>query len=232
VINETREHNAGATSLPQMLSLAVHELRTPVTVVGGYLRMLLRGQAGPLTDKQRWMLEEADRSCARIGTLVAEMSELGKLESREHDLTGVPFDLAAVVAEVAAGMSESDRDVRLEARGCDQPVTVTGDRTRIATAIRALLHAAARERVEPGAIVAECKIVGTWGVVAIGDETQLLALTRDAGAAAATFDEWRGGTGLSLPLARRVVEAHGGAVWSASDGASRATAGLRLPLVP
>ena len=44
--------------LPRVMSLAVHELRTPVTVVGGYLRMLLREQAGPLTERQRKMLEE------------------------------------------------------------------------------------------------------------------------------------------------------------------------------
>ena len=36
---------------PQAMSLAVHELRTPVTVVSGYLRMLLREQGGPLSDK-------------------------------------------------------------------------------------------------------------------------------------------------------------------------------------
>ena len=60
----------------QAMSLAVHELRTPVTVVTGYLRMVLRDQAGPLTEKQRKMLEEADKSCVRIGALVSEMSEL------------------------------------------------------------------------------------------------------------------------------------------------------------
>jgi signal transduction histidine kinase len=52
---------------PRALSLAVHELRTPITVAAGYLRMLLREQAGPITDQQKKMLQEADKSCARIG---------------------------------------------------------------------------------------------------------------------------------------------------------------------
>src|SRR5688572_21429366 len=120
VINDTRERvDGGPTNLPQMVSLAVHELRTPVTVVSGYLRMLLREQGGPLTDKQRKMLEEADRSCARIGTLVSEMSELGKLESGELPLARMPFDLAALVAEVAAEMHVNDRGVHVEVRGGD-----------------------------------------------------------------------------------------------------------------
>ena len=69
--------------LPRTLSLAVHELRTPVTVVAGYLRMLLKEQAGPLNDKQQRMLEEAERSCGRISALVSELSELGRLEGGE-----------------------------------------------------------------------------------------------------------------------------------------------------
>jgi signal transduction histidine kinase len=92
------EHNA----FPRALSLAVHELRTPVTVVAGYLRMLLKEQGGPLSEKQRKWLEEAERSCGRIGALVAEMSDLGKLESKQLSLARQTFDLAAVVAELAS----------------------------------------------------------------------------------------------------------------------------------
>jgi len=231
VINETREHaEPGPSDLPQVVSLSVHELRTPVTVVAGYLRMLLREQGGPLSDKQRKMLEEADRSCARIGSLVAEMSELGKLEARELALARIDFDLAALVTEAAAAMPENDRGVRIEVRGGDRRLLATGDRGRIVTALKALLHAAVRERGEPGAIVAECNIVERWGVVAIGDAALLPSLTRAAGSAPSGFDEWRGGMGLSLPVARRVLEAHGGALWSAGDGSSRAACGLRLPL--
>ena len=99
------------------MSLAVHELRTPVTVVTGYLRMVLREQAGPVTEKQRTMLEEADRSCVRIGALVSEMSELGKLESNEVALVRATFDLAAVIAELASSMREGHgRGVRLDVR--------------------------------------------------------------------------------------------------------------------
>src|SRR5688572_17939890 len=102
---------------PRAFSLAVHELRTPITVAAGYLRMLLREQAGPLTEQQRKMLQEADKSCARIGSLVAEMSELGKLEDGQIKVARVPFDLGALIGEVASSMHEGeDRGVRLETR--------------------------------------------------------------------------------------------------------------------
>ena len=222
------EHNV----LPRAMSLAVHELRTPVTVVAGYLRMLLREQAGPLTDKQKKMLEEADRSCGRLGSLVSEMSEFGKLESRELALARQDFDLTELTQQLASGMHEgSDRGVTLETRAAG-PLPVTGDQTRISAALSALIHSALRERGEPGTVIVACSTTpGTppWALVAIGDEAAVASLARVAPDTAAPFDEWRGGLGLALPVARRVIEAHGGALWSA-DGHSRGSSALRLPL--
>ena len=219
---------------PRALSLAVHELRTPITVASGYLRMLLREQAGPISDQQRKMLEETEKSCGRIGALISEMSELGKLEAGEISVPAVAFDLAAVVTEVASDMHEdADRGIRLDVRAT-QPLPVHGDRGRLAAAIKALVHAAMRERGEPGVIVVECTAVPngtqTWAVITIGDETISGALREGVTAGSPpAFDEWRGGVGLALPVGRRVIEAHGGAVWSAPEPRPRAGSALRLP---
>ena len=220
--------------LPRLLSLAVHELRTPVTVVAGYLRMLLREQGGPLNDRQRKMLDEAERSCGRLAALVAEMSDLGKLESGAASLAQQDVDVAGLLGELASGMHEGeDRGVQLELRCTESPVVVSGDRARLAAALTSLMHAALRERGEPGAVVVQCSTIDTadgarCAVVAIGDQTELPALIAHATRDTPPFDEWRGGLGLALPVARRVIEGHGGRLWSA-DGA-RAASALRLPL--
>jgi signal transduction histidine kinase len=67
-------------------------------------------------------------------------------------------------------------------------------------------------------------------VLAIGDDSVVQELEREALDPPVSFDEWRGGLGLALPVARRVIEKHGGAVWSAAGANGRATAALRLPL--
>lgn len=221
-------------TLPRALSLAVHELRTPITVTAGYLRMLLREQAGAITEKQRKMLEEADKSCARIGSLIAEMSELGKLEDGQITIPQVAFDLSELVNELASSMHEGeDRGVRLEVR-VNGPVMVTGDRTRLAAAIGALMHAALRERGDPGVIVVECSTLSDtnpkWAIVTISDEAEARPLIDAARATPPPFDEWRGGMGLSLPVGRRVIEAHGGALWSAPGERTRSASALRLPI--
>jgi signal transduction histidine kinase len=216
------------------LSLAVHEFRTPVTVAAGYLRMILSEQAGPLTDRQRKLIEEADRACKRISALVADMSDLGKLVSKEMALPRQPVDVNALLAEVAGHMHEGDdRGVHLDVQASDRPARVMGDRARISAALGALLHAALRERGEPGTVAARCSVVQdpdtTWAVVVIGDNGQLDALAASRREPPA-FEEWRGGVGFSLLLARRVIEAHGGAVWSGDGAHARAAVGLRLPV--
>jgi signal transduction histidine kinase len=225
---------ADPNPFPRALSLAVHELRTPVTVVSGYLRMLLREQAGPLSDKQRKMLEEADRSCARLGALVAEMSDLGKLESRELALARQELDVGRLVAELGGQVQEGrDRGVMLDVRDPTRPMPVSGDRARLSTAVATLMHAALRERSEPGTIVTECSVADGGQpsvIVAIGDASVLEAL-RGLEHAPPPFDEWRGGLGLALPVARRVIEAHGGALWSLPGAQARAASALRLPLL-
>jgi signal transduction histidine kinase len=219
--------------IPRVMSLAVHELRTPVTVVAGYLRMLLKEQGGPLTEKQRKMLEEAERSCGRIGALVGEMSEFGKLESHEAALARHDFDLRELVRELASGMHDGDdRGVHIEMRGVEQPIIVNGDRARLGAALKALMQSAVRERGEPGVIAVECSIDARdprWGYVAIGEESIVSSLTAPPDGKT-QFDEWRGGLGLALPVARRVIDAHGGALWAADTAQSRAACAVRLPL--
>jgi len=226
----TSEHGV----FSRAFSLAVHELRTPVTVTAGYLRMLLREQAGPLSDHQRKMLDEAERACGRVNALIAEMSELGKLEAGELTPPAAPFDLAALVTEVARNVHEGeDRGLKLDVRTTER-IHVTGDRPRLGAALQALMRATLRERGEPGVVAVHCSTTAgpgtTWALVTIGDDTAAPALADAARAPSPPpFDEWRGGLGLALPVGRRVIEAHGGAVWSAPDN-PRAGSALRLPL--
>ena len=75
---------------PKVLSLSVHEFRTPMTVVAGYIRMLLKDRAGPLSDPQRRLLEEAEKSCARLTALLTEVSDLSNLEEARPRSTARP----------------------------------------------------------------------------------------------------------------------------------------------
>src|SRR5918994_1210467 len=109
-------HGMGAEPIeprwPRLLGLAVHEFRTPITVVAGYIRMLLRDRAGAITDQQRKLLEEAEKSCGRLSALVSEMSDLSALEAGSAALNRGTVDLDALLADVIGGLPElQDRPI-------------------------------------------------------------------------------------------------------------------------
>jgi signal transduction histidine kinase len=213
---------------PKVLSLTVHEFRTPLTVVSGYIRMLLKERAGAITDQQRRLLEEAEKSCARLSGLVAEVSELSNLEAGTLPFNRQQADVRAAVRTAVSQLPPlADREVRVDVEVGDQPVPVNGDPVRLAQAFASIVAALRRELIgdEP-LIVRDRMRDGTYELV-IGDPETLAAI--DADTDLPVFDEWRGGVGLSLGVARRVLEQHGGSL-SNAPGGRKSGARIRLPL--
>ncbi|HJZ74208.1 MAG TPA: HAMP domain-containing sensor histidine kinase [Vicinamibacterales bacterium] len=205
-----------AVAYSRLLSLAVHEFRTPASVVSGYLRMLERDRDPSLTERQRKMVEEAEKSCARIIAIVNELSDIGKLDGGLISLSRQPIDAFTLVGEVAELVQEARaREVHLKVTGDDRGASMSGDAPRLRAAFEGIFRAILREKAGPCIIVADRRIVTregrTCAIVIISEEASVQdAYEREP----APFDEKRGGLGLALPLARRVIEGHDGRLWS------------------
>jgi signal transduction histidine kinase len=203
---------SAADGYAKLLSLASHEFRTPASVIGGYLRMLLRDTESSLSDRQRRMIEEAEKSCTRMVALLAEMSDLAKLDAGTAAMNRTDFDLFRVVADVAPTVLESsDRGVHLDVRGAPEGAPLAGDADRMRHAFAALCRAVLREQPASCRVAVDRRVTPRTASVVIAHEDEV----EQAWAAPPTpFNEHRGGLGLALPIARRVIELHGGRVAS------------------
>jgi hypothetical protein len=123
-------------------------------------------------------------------------------------------------------MPEAVVTVTLE--GVEAPVTITADPVRLRTALAAVLTALRREVIHSEQLIVRHLGSRATTTVAIASPGDIDALAAAEPTTLEGFDEWRGGSGLCLPIARRIITQHGGALL-APPGNGRAAALLTLP---
>jgi signal transduction histidine kinase len=218
----------------EVLSLTGHELRNPLGVVVGYIRMALTERAGPLAPFQRRVLEESLKSCSRLSELAGQLSVFSDIEDGTAQFQRVHMEFGGVLRKAIQDLPEMpDRNVGVELEADPVDVSVSGDADRLKGALVAVISAVRREVVSSDRMIVRQQLSDRDGSqaiwVAIGPPERIDKLTNPGTDGLTTFDEWRGGVGLSLPIARRVINAHRGTVWSPVED-SRAGAVLSLPV--
>lgn len=225
-----------SSDCPQLISLAVHELRTPVSVASGYVRMVLQVHGQALNENAQKYLLDAAGACAKLGELLGDMSELARLMAGQIALNSDEVAIFELAAEVAAGARDgAPSGVQVEVSGADPLVRVVGDAGRLRTSLTSIVAAALREQIPPAILGVECRVVrtgrGRSAVVAAGEVDAARALASLPPSRWGPFDAWRGGVGFSLPLAVQIVAAHRGGLGSLPSAPPRTAAAVALPIL-
>jgi K+-sensing histidine kinase KdpD len=221
---------------PKLLSLAVHELRTPVSVISGYLRMLLRHFGSNLTEQQRKIIQDSERSCGTLSSMIADLSDLANLEAGHLTVARERVNLVPLLGETAAAASnDCDRSLVLDLHLPDGPAWVDGDQLRLRDAFTTIFTAVLRERVSSEPIPAHCIVREHGGRpfvhVAIGvSPASHAAIDGTASDRDVAFDEYRGGLGFRLVLGARLVKALGGHIVSPNTARGAFSIVVSLPL--
>lgn len=203
----------------EIVSLVSHDLKTPLTATRVYLDNLLDGIGGPLTEKQRRSLTGASASIERLTRMIDDLLDLSRIEAGQLEIRPAPFHLAAAVDEVMDGL----RSVALP-RGVDlRPVVgeahVDGDRDRIVQVLTNLVGNAVKFTPAGGGV--EVRIDPQKGLVRVCVADTGPGIPEEL--QEAIFEQFYKvrpedpGTGLGLPIARQLVELHGGRLWVESE---------------
>jgi signal transduction histidine kinase len=215
----------------RMVSDVAHELRTPLTNLRCELEAIQDGLAKPDAARIASIHEEV----LHLGRLVDDLQQLALAEAGGLRLNRERIDLGEAVARAIDAFPHRN-DIALSTSG--EPLVVSADVTRIGQIVRNLLANAIQHTREPRRIVVKLRRDGGEALISVSDNGSGIP----AGELENIFERFyrveeardrdSGGAGLGLPIARRLVELHGGNIRAENRPEGGARFVVSIPLAP
>ena len=225
-------------SKDEFISMASHQLRTPLTAVKGYLSMVLEGDLGDITPEQRQVLEQAFESSQRMVFLIGDFLNVSRIQTGKFMLEPTTINIADLIPEEIEQLADTaeKRGIKLMYEKPDSMPTIEADENKLRQVMmnfidNAIYYSPAGGKVtvrvvkEPGAIV--FKVIDTGIGVPAAERPKLFTKFFRATNARLQRPD---GTGIGLYMAKKVVVAHGGAIIFETVDGKGSTFGFRLPL--
>ena len=218
----------------QFITVAAHEIKTPVTAIKGFAQTLARA-SGACAPKYQKALETIVQQSDRIDALVRDFLDVSSMRWGRVKLAPAPLDLTALVAECVARKSALTPKHQLVISRRD-PARVVGDRERLSQVVENLLDNAVKFSPVGGEI--EVRVTREQGraVVSVRDHGVGIPIDRRRH----LFERFYrahigtpydyGGLGVGLYISREIVRQHGGDIWFESEEGKGSTFYFSLPL--
>ena len=220
----------------RLLGEVAHEMRTPLTVIDGYVEGMIDGVLPTDTASLGQVGEES----RRLRRLAADLSALSRAEEGRLQLALARIDARQVVASAAERLRPQvlDAGLALNVDGGPVPLMVDADADRFSQVVTNLIGNAIRATPSGGAVKVNCSSSGSWVNVAVTDTGEGLA-GADLSRVFERFYRVRGranpatdsGTGIGLTISRGIIRAHGGELIATSAGPGKGACFLaKIPL--
>ncbi len=218
-----------------LVHMVVHDMRTPLTAIYGFLRTLETLEGESLSDQGREFVQTALASTEDLVEMVSSLLDVNKMEAGEMTLNPTQCDLLTIAREALAKVEPLKGDRQLVLSGSDEPVTVMADAELIARVFQNLLGNALKftpddgrvtVSIEPSADAARVRVQDTGPGIPPEYRERIFEKFSQVEDPA---KQQRYSTGLGLAFCKLAVEAHGGQVGVDSEEGRGSTFWFTLP---
>jgi signal transduction histidine kinase len=224
----------------EFVSIAAHQLRTPMSAIKWTLRMILDGDLGPITGEQKDFLEKTYISNERMISLINDLLNVTRIEEGRHLYNLILVNLEDLTSNIVSSYTEiaKRKSLVLEYAKPEQKLPqVKVDVEKIRLVISNLIENAIKYTPVKGKITIIVSVEDGRVQVAVKDngvgivkEQQERIFTKFFRGTNVMRMETEG-TGLGLFIAKNIVETHGGKIWFESEEGKGTTFIFNLPAI-
>ena len=218
-----------------------HELRTPLNSILGFTDVMLEGLDGDLTEYMDNDLRLIQKNGQHLLHLINDVLDMAKIESGKMNLNPEKFKVHDVLDEVTSITSTlaSEKNLSLFIEeDSDQEIEIFADNTRLRQVMINLVNNSIKFTEKGKVALRASQLDGARVLITVRDTgigippEKLEAVFQEFTQVDTSTTRKAGGTGLGLPISRRLVEMHGGRLWVESTGVSGegSTFFVELPL--
>ena len=201
-----------------------HELRTPLSIQKEGIDLILDGFLGPINPKQKVILETVMRSVNRLSRMIASLLDISRIETGKIELQKGPTALDILLRDVAFEFKRKaeEKGIELRVKLPEDSIRIFADADKITQVVTNLVDNAIKftekGTVEISAKVSEgkvkCTVCDTGIGIAKKNITKMFEKFQQFSRTAGAGEK---GLGLGLPIAKGIVEMHGGRIWVRSE---------------
>lgn len=201
-----------------MLSDIAHDLRTPITTIAGYSKALNDGMVTS-EEKKKEYLEAIENKSKRMSDLITLLFDYVRLDSDNFSLKRTEVDIAELLRENVALLYSDveEKEMSIQVEIPDEVVKVELDSLQFSRVIINLINNALKHNEAGTEITLEMKVEKDYIQIQVSDNGKMIApLIADhifePFVVADASRESKGGSGLGLSIAKKIVEMHGGTI--------------------
>jgi signal transduction histidine kinase len=233
LISENSELKEAERGRNEFFARTVEELRIPLTSIDGHVELLLDQHLGKITKQQRDSLYAVKQEINRITRMIIDIIELANIETGDIALKKEEISFDGIIHDVTDRMQQT-----VELKGStltmdipeDLPV-ISGDRDRLTSAFANILINAIKftseGRISVAAQVRDGELLTSVSDTGIGIPENSIDKIFDR---FYKVDTASSGTGLGLPMAKEIIEMHGGRIWAESKEGRGSTFSFTIPV--